>query len=324
MKKEIIIGLGALAIGGAIMGGVIVARNPENPFNIEEKQQANETVEDKEKIEELWIDDLKDDSRYGFCLAEVSINTNYSDPVLQTSGTVEYTSKEVLLYKKEAQKFYIMSRQADYKYKGVISMSLGGIAVNEPVNEVGKIDENYDRNEMPLRLDYANKYIYSNPDTKENTWVSSSIGDETDKVMPHHGCASRYSLDNAPSKDILAGNEQILIDRDCKTKDINGVYDGDFIFKCRAINHSQAMEMIDTSRKRQELQDTKDTSVMEDSREAIEEKADASASAQDDDREVDDEIREAIEGSKELTPDDEEIKKQLEQFREAQADQKER
>jgi hypothetical protein len=323
MKKEIIIGLSVLAVGGAIMGGVIVSRNQDNPFNIEE-QKENADADNSQKIEKLWIDELKDKNKFGFCLAEADINTNYTDSILDAMGIVEYTSKEVLLYNKETEKLYIMSRQADYKYNGRIKMSLGGIAIDEPVKENGKIDETYDRNEMPIRIDYANKYIFSDPSTKENTWVYSNIGEETDMVMPHHGCAGKYQLDNTMGKDILVGGEQIQIDRECKESGVNGTYDGDFTFKCSAIDYDQAMEVLGLAKTRQELQETKDTSVMNNEQVISEEKKDASASAKDavQGENTKNELRDAIESSKEVAPDNEMLKKQLEQMQSGiQADQ---
>jgi hypothetical protein len=47
--------------------------------------------------------------------------------------------------------------------------------VNVPVTEYGSLIEVYKKNEMPIRVDYYNNFIASNPDTKEKTRVNSSI-----------------------------------------------------------------------------------------------------------------------------------------------------
>ena len=78
------------------------------------------------------------------------------------------------------------------------------------------------RNEMPIRIDYYGNYIATDPDTKKKDWVVSDINGEQEAVSSRTGCAGVYQLDNSPGQDLLAGGEQISIDKSCKESDIGG------------------------------------------------------------------------------------------------------
>ena len=62
MKRELIIGWGAIAAAGLIAGGIYFSQN--NPFNIEPTQEDVEA--NRQKIEELYFEELKNTERYVF------------------------------------------------------------------------------------------------------------------------------------------------------------------------------------------------------------------------------------------------------------------
>lgn len=258
MKKEILIGLGAVTCVGAIVGGVMLKNNDFNFLKNSEKENYND------KIEALWKDELKDENKYLFCLGEMKINSNHADLTLGFYGKIDYTSKEVSVYDKEKEKIYIISRQSNYSYDGVIKQNLGGtVGLDIPVKEIGKLSETYKKNEMPIRLDYANNFIVSDPDAKNKQWVVVTIGEDISSGMPHHGCSGIYSLNNAPGVDLLVGGQQIIIDRECNESIMGAKYDGSFKYQCNQVDYKQAIDLFDTTKIEEELQNSKNMEVFE-------------------------------------------------------------
>jgi hypothetical protein len=253
MKKEIIIGVAAVATVGAIGVGAFLMSSQGNDLRQGNDKNSTVSEEDRKKIEDLTWDEWSNVSKYGFCLGEAKINTAYSDPILNGAGMVDHNSKEVLLLDKEKNRIYIITREINFKYKGSIDVKMGDLSVHVPVSESGNLSETYNRNEMPVRIDFASNYITTNPDTKKTNWVYSVIDEETEMVMPRTGCAGIYKLDNSMGKDLLIGNEQIIIERECNEHDVSGNYEGNFDFSCSAIDHKHARELFDLVREKEEL-----------------------------------------------------------------------
>ncbi len=244
MKKEIL--LGGLAVAGVAAAGYL-AFAPERasgPVLPREEAPAAASAEDRQKIEELAWEEWEDAGRYAFCLGQASIQSGYDDPLLRGHGRLEHTSKELLLFDKEANKLFILTREIVYGYDGRLNTQLGDLAIDVPVSESGKLSEAYARREMPIRIDYANGYVATNPDTKAKAWVYHAIGEESEMVEPRTGCAGIFSLDNAPGKDLLVGSENIAIDRACAERDVSGNYEGDFSFVCSGVDHGAARNLF--------------------------------------------------------------------------------
>lgn len=264
MDKKIIIGITAVATAGLIFGGAQYYSDRSSGERISEQEKiVQSSSEDKDKIEQLGWDEFQDVEKYSFCLAEAKIQTTYLDPILNNNGLIKHDSKEVLLFNKESQKIVVMAREIDYKYDGEINTQMGDINVKVPVTEHGSLSEVYAKNKMPVRIDYINSVIVVDPETKQTNWVYSDIGNESEMVGSRTGCAGVYNLDNAPGQDLLAGGDQIEIDRRCEENDLSGSYDGDFSFSCSAIDFRQAKELIDGIKIKEELQDTKNQEVFE-------------------------------------------------------------
>lgn len=258
MDKKIIIGLGAVATAGMIIGGLNFIQSSQDKHPEKSPEGAKTSLEDQKKIEDLYWDELRDEEKYAFCFGTAKIITDYSDPILNSRGDIVHNSRELLLFDKKAGKLSIMTREIDFKYSGKFSSPMGGLTTEVPVSESGTVSEVYSKNEMPERLNYTNNYIVSNPDTKEKNWVKSYIGEEVEMVSDRTGCAGVYTLNNAPGKDLLVGSEQIIIDRRCEESDVIGTYVGDFKFECQAIDYRQASEMYKTVKTKAETEKLED------------------------------------------------------------------
>ena len=139
--------------------------------------------------------------------------------------------------------------------------------LNVPVIEYGSLTENYGKNEMPIRLDYTDKYITTDPEVKNKQWINVLIGEEENLGLPHHGCSGVYTLDNSMGKDLLVGGEQIIINKKCNESLMGASYDGSFEYNCNVIEYKQAMEIIEEYKIEEDLQNTKNKEVFENNEE---------------------------------------------------------
>jgi hypothetical protein len=245
MRKELIIGIGAIATAGAIGGMIMLAGSGGRDVIGPMDEQGSETSDaDRAKIEELAWEERHNEDKYSFCLGEATMSTFHEDSLLGQQGTVSHHSRELLLFDKEAQKFFVLTRTIDFSYEGKLNTVMGDLVVDVPVSETGSLSEAYTKKEMPIRIDYANNYIVTDPTTKKTTWVRSSL-DEDELVMPYAGCAGTYQLDNTMGKDMLVGGEFVQVDKVCDEKGVAGSFNGDFTFSCSVIPYQEAKRMYD-------------------------------------------------------------------------------
>ncbi|MDD3007105.1 MAG: hypothetical protein PHX30_06030 [Candidatus Pacebacteria bacterium] len=321
MKREIIIGGLAVATAGALGYLALSPERTSKPLSLVEEVGVESTLEDKQKIENLLWEEWKDAERYSFCRGEAVINNSYEDPVLRDYGTLEHNSKELLLFDKEANKFFVVAREIEYSYDGRLNTQLGDLVVDVPVSESGSLSEVYAKNEMPIRIDYFGNFISTNPDTKADAWVYNTIGDESEMIGPRIGCAGIYFLDNSPGKDLLVDSEIVTIDRKCEETDINGSYDGDFSFTCATVEYTLARGMFEEVKAKEALQNDKadlpvSEAASEDSVEDVISGSDESTEDVDAQASGMDEVNEAsaAAGASPMS-DSEEIQKALDQIR---------
>ncbi len=260
MEKNIIIGTIAVA-SAVLIGGAIYQAS--NSREIELKSGEGATQEQKEA---LFREELKDTSKYSFCLGQAKIQTAYTDPVLNSNGQIDYQSKELLVLDKQRNRFLVLGIEAKYTNKGTVAMPMGDLTTNVPIDERGTISEYYSKNEAPIRIDYGSNSIFTVIDTREKNWVISNL-DESQKVSPAIGCPGVFALDNAPGKDLLAGSDNILIDRECEMSDISGKYSGEFSYRCTAVDYRQAESLMDEFKTKDELYKTKDLTPFDSSQE---------------------------------------------------------
>ena len=257
INKKIIFGAGAIATAG-IIGGALMYSGQINRNAVDDGQNAPIDPADKEKIEQLYWDELRDGDKYSFCLGSAKIETAYTDSILDGNGLLKHDSRELLVYNKESQKLYVMAREIEYSYSGSFSSMMGDMSVIVPVEEKGSLSEAYSRAEMPIRIDYANNYIATDPTTKTANWVYAHMGEETEMTAARTGCAGIYALNAAGKADIPAGTGMAAVDRDCAERDVSGAYDGIFSFECQLIDYDQAKNVCDEIKTKEVLQNTRD------------------------------------------------------------------
>ncbi len=93
------------------------------------------------------------------------------------------------------------------------------------------------------------------------------IGEDVSSGMPHHGCSGMYSLNNKAGVDMLAGGQQIIIDRECNEAVMGAKYDGNFEYQCNEISYNEAMTMFEDSKIKEQLQNSKNSEVFENNEE---------------------------------------------------------
>lgn len=301
MDKKLLLGIWAIAGAGVIVGWFMMSGGDIGDRKINQEQESTISDEDRQKIEDLVWDGWKDKEKYSFCLWEAKAETNHLDPILGSKWDLSHSSRELLLWNSESRKLYIITREIVYKYDGIVNFQMGDIAVNVPVNEHGSLVEVYKKNEMPIRVDYYNNFIATNPDTKEKNRVSSSVWEENEMVSDRMWCAGIYEL-WSQAKDLPSFGQGVSIERDCNEFDVSGRYDWSFSFSCNMIDYDEAKNIWETNKLKEELQKTKDMSVFE--------------------KEQEDTLLDTIGSSKEdINPED--IQKKLEEFKsEMQADQR--
>jgi hypothetical protein len=253
MKKELILGIGAIATVGAIGGGVLMLSGDKNDRGLSNEDKTTVSDEDRKKIEDLTWEEWGDKTKFSFCYGNSIIETERVDPLLNGSGSVDHESKELLLLDKTKQRMYILARNINYSYEGVVETPWGDPPTSVLVKEHGSIDETYDRNTMPIRIDFGGNYIATDPDTKKTNWVYSTIGEETEMVKPAPGCEGVHKLDGSVGKDTLSGNEVISIKRPCNISDVLGTYTGQFVFVCSLIDAKHARDFYDEKRELEAL-----------------------------------------------------------------------
>lgn len=247
MKKELIVGMGAIATVAAVGGAAMFFLETASDKGIGVEEQASETnAEDAAKILALNWEKWRDADAFGFCVGDAKIETTHTDHLLGQEGSVSHTSRELLLFNKEAEKLYVLTRNIEYAYEGSITTMMGEMPISVQVSEGGSLHETYTVKDMPIRLDYSNKYIASDPTTKSNTWVHSSL-QEGELVTPHIGCAGVYQLDNTPGKDVLVGDQNVIVERTCTERGVAGAYEGTFSYKCTAVDYDDAKKAYDAA-----------------------------------------------------------------------------
>jgi hypothetical protein len=263
MDKKLLLGVWAIAWAGLLVGGWMMSSGNVGDKRIDQEQESTVNDEDKQKIENLVWDGWKDKEKYSFCLWEAKAETNYLDSLLGSKWDLSHNSKELLLWDNESRKLYIISREIIYHYDGQVNFQMWDMMVNVPVTEYGSLIEVYKKNEMPIRVDYYNNFIASNPDTKETTRVNSSIWEENEMVSVRMWCAGVYELGSQASA-LPSSNQGVSIQRDCAENDISGRYDWTFSFSCVMIDYDQAKNIFETNKIKEELQNTKDENIFED------------------------------------------------------------
>lgn len=267
MDKKIIIGLGGLAVAGAIAGGVYFSQN--NPFNIDPPKE--DPKSNNEKIEKLYFEELENKDRYTFCLGKETISGVYENFIFgNEKGLVDYTSSDVSVFDKKSNKLYILGRNIDYKYSGNADLSHGIGEGKMEINEKGKFTEYYKKNSAPIRIDYNSKIIYPAPERKSKEWVNiiiksigSVMGFSDDRIDEEKGDAKVFCSYFNFGGNILENGTTVTPDSfsfegTCPDNSpSSGVsFSGDFEFNCSNIDSKQGIELLKNYKEREEIENT--------------------------------------------------------------------
>jgi hypothetical protein len=103
MDNKKVLGFGVVAASAAMIGGLIYYSSN---YDHDRRQTDDEAVARQEASGDGhgW-DDYQDANRYSFCSGQAVISNNYSNPALGNTGKINYSSKELLLFDKQARKF---------------------------------------------------------------------------------------------------------------------------------------------------------------------------------------------------------------------------
>lgn len=272
MKRELIIGWGAIAAAGLIAGGIYFSQN--NPFNIEPTQEDVEA--NRQKIEELYFEELKNTERYVFCVGKETIKGDYSNSIMgDEKGEIDYVSQEVNLIDKESGKMYLLARSIDYNYQGqgVISYGFGDGTIDTKEN--GSVTEYYKKNEAPVHVDYGSGTIFPAPDRKSKDWffvnvnmIGSALGatqssQETSKEDAKTFCPPFKIGSDLLASGALVTPESFSFRKSCEAPEVNpGVsFLGNYEFNCDNIDYLGAIEMLKDYQIKEQLQNSKNEEV---------------------------------------------------------------
>lgn len=267
MDKKLLLGLGAVATAGAITGGIILLQN--NPFNLEPSPDSS--AENQQKIEELYFEGLQNKDRYSFCAGKETIIGVYENSIFgNEKGLVDYTSSDINLFDKEANKLYILGRTINYKYSGKANFeNQAGLGQME-TTESGKTTEYYKKNESPVRIDYNSQTIFPAPGRKSNDWVNviiksigSVMGYTGESVDEEKGdakvfCSAISFMGKPLESGMLTTPEFISFQKECPSVSPNpGVtFSGDFTFECSNIDTNKGIELAKNYKEMEIIENT--------------------------------------------------------------------
>lgn len=272
MDKKLLLGLGGIACVGVIGAGLLVYNSSFSDkgnlkVNQEEIGQGIDQ-EAKDKIEQLYFDELKNKDRYTFCIGKEKITGTYTNSVMgNESGEIDYTSEEINVIDNENQKMYILGRTIDYKYSGQGSMDNSAGSGTIETEEHGSLTEYYKKNLAPVRIDYYSKKIFPAPDRKVKDWVYVDVK-MTGTVMGLTDEREDISMEDAKTFCLpfsLAGRplengaslspDSFSFSKRCEVPALNpGVsFEGDFEFTCDNIDYTQGINLLEMYKSKEKI-----------------------------------------------------------------------
>lgn len=269
MDKKLLIGLGGVAAAGVIAGGIYFATSGNDfAFLKQEGAEERERQENAEKIEALYLDELKDSDRYSFCAGSESITGTYRNTVvMQEEGEVKYSSTDLSLLDKESNKLYLLGRTINYQYQGEGSSDSGIGAGLIKTEEGGQLTEYYKKSEAPVRLDYPSGILFPAPDRGSKDWViiktkliGTMMGVTQETEETSEGDAKTFCLpidlkNNSSAAGFSASQEQIAYDGNCAAPEVTpGVsFSGRYKYRCDFVDYEQGVELLENYKTKQAL-----------------------------------------------------------------------
>lgn len=306
MKKEHIIGIGAVATV-VVIGAAVASLSPEERTLIAPEKDESNTA----KIEELYFDQLKDAERYRFCIGEERISGTYSSSLMgEEEGEVSYYSKDVSVFDKERNKLLILARTIDYTYKGALSYAVEIGMGTTDVIESGKTTEYFKLSSAPARGDGNSLIFFPAPERKTNDWVNvvtKGVGSVT--IMGMTSTETRVDNDKGDAKVFCAPfaitgagsldpKNAIEVRKECPdvSPSPETHFAGDVTFSCTPIGNNDAITMLRSYK-------------------AEEEVANTPLPFPEEEKSTEEAIRDAVEGSQTYEEDPEIMRMKLEEMR---------
>ncbi len=249
-KKWLIGGIGAVATIAVVTIAVTSfdSSSENRKRDRGDDQSSNQEIseEDRKKIEDLRFEEWSNPDKYAFCEGETKIFNDFKNPVLGIfDGFLNWNIKELLLFNKESQKFYVLTSNSSFVSNGTIKVPFLDQVV--PFSEQGTLVETYPFNSMPVKIFYDSKTFFPVVGTEENAWVFTNIGGDDDKTSPHSGCAGYYSFQGELG-DQSSGSQFISIYRSCDNSLSGSEYTGTVSFVCNGIDSRQARNLFNSTR----------------------------------------------------------------------------
>lgn len=249
-KKWLLGGIGAVATIAVVTIAVNSfdgsSGDKKNLRNDEQSSSQEASEEDRKKIEDLRFEEWSNPDKYAFCEGETKIINNFKNPVLGVfDGHLEWNIKEVLLFNKESQKFYVLTSNSSFISNGTIKAPWGDQAVS--LSEQGTLVEVFPFNLMPIKIDYNAKSFFPITETEDKIWVNSNISGSDEKVPPHSGCSGYYNFESVLG-DMSSGSQYIALYRSCNNSLSGSEYTGTVSFVCNGIDSRQARSLFDSAR----------------------------------------------------------------------------
>jgi hypothetical protein len=261
MKKEFAIGLVAIATVGLGVGVMLASKNADTENLAYQGTEIGTSPEDKTKLEELYFEELKNTDRYSFCTGRETITGTYENSIMGTEkGTVLYTSEELNLFDRDANKLYILGRTVRYTYDGKSNIA-NGVGTGEMVmRERGELSEYYKKNTALVRVDFTTKIFFPAPTGKTTNWVTTDIqssgtvlgatqrAEEVTYENPKVFCGPISFADKPLSAEILGEGSSFTFDERCPAQGgiLEASFTGDEKFTCIPTSTNEAIELLKT------------------------------------------------------------------------------
>lgn len=300
-KKTLLIGGAIIVIGGAIATGAFLNHSG---FD-NSKQNSNDLRLDeneREGIEESNFQDYADEDKYSFCQGREEIRGPYISSVFgDEKGEIEYISEDISVFDKEKNKLFILGRKIQYKYSGTGQMQAQVGEGTVDIEESGVTVEYYDKFSAPVRADYNTQIIYPAPERKKNDWVvierkgvGTVMGFTQESVDTEMGDAKTFCPPFALTNAFIT-SDYFSFEKSCSdlSSGLGFSFSGNFKFECGGIDNEKGIEIV------------KEYKILEEARDMLDSSSDA------DDGETN-EFQDVI---KEEHPDNQDIKKKLEELK---------
>lgn len=254
MKKELVLGITAVATAGAItvllLANSAAEKDAQSTLVSEEQASSN-----SEKIEELYFEELQNTDKYTFCMGKEKIQGEYRNSLLGSeTGQVAYAANELILIEKNTTKMLILGRDISYTYTGTTDVANTAGTGSIDTQEHGETVEYYKKNMAPVHADLTAAMFYPSPSRKTTDWVtvltksrgtvlSQTLEDSETTYEDAKVFCGPYSITQSlPSDTSQTYTFKGTCPESSPTPGIS--FSGNFEFTCEGMSSSRAVELL--------------------------------------------------------------------------------